>query len=163
MKKILTVVLSVMLLLGVFITAFGIESDPDFFVAFNNVLDPFVSIGEQGLKFVDHMFDDPMFLETDEILVFRFYFDDGHYCDVGRYRSWFAKEKFLYSSNSAVDRLGYPMFLFLKQPRRIFYDDNGDEIYKQGITQTLYHLRTTFGDYVRYYRDNSSKEGWTVY
>ena len=157
MSEIAKMILSFMLVLALICVVFGIGSKVDFFGTVEAILTPLNELATYGSKMIQNVYNEPIFLPNEDIMVVRLYFDDGHYCDVARYNTYFAKEKFVYSSNPDV--VSYSNSVLIDC--RVFCDSNGNVIYKQGLFQTVYTLTTTYELYLYNYQESYSLDGWS--
>lgn len=156
MNKLLKISLSVMLVMAVFCVCFGVENNANFFDAGAEILKPVEGLVSYSGRFIQNIVNEPVFSYDDEIVVTRLVFDDGHYCDVASYNSFFSKDMLMYSTNPRV--VSYKSgFLRIGGT---FYDSYGRVVYKQGWTQEPYVITTTYKDYIQNFKDSSSLDGW---
>ena len=158
MSKITRIILSVMLILAVGCTCFNVGSKHNLVTVLQDTVAPFTDIGQYGLRVINRMFGEPLFLASDDVLVVRLYFRDGTYCDVARYNTPFANEVFAYSNNPAVVSYSSGVLLSFRK----FYDEKGNVLYEQSWTQEPATLQTTWGDYLLNYQQYGYKEGWSI-
>ena len=82
-------VLIVMLVMAVAVTSFGVGVGTDFFATAGGMFNRVSSIANPLLDSVKYLFVGDMFEPDDYIDLARYYFDDGHYCDIGKkVRAW---------------------------------------------------------------------------
>lgn len=158
-----------MLVLAVFVTALGFTNSVDFFGATSYVLDTVSSLTDPLLEGISVLFVGDRFDSDDIIEVVRYFFDDGHYCDIGRKLHGnyvfdsVARYTFLYSTNENVFR--YKQFGLLNTItfRYSFTDASGEDVYSFGMFKNSYHWSGTYYDYCLDYQKDSSVDGWTKF
>ena len=162
-------VLIVMLVMAVAVTSFGVGVGTDFFATAGGMFNRVLSIANPLLDSVKYLFVGDMFEPDDYIDLARYYFDDGHYCDIGKKVSdnfWidsFYQYQLVYSSNEKVVRFNSFRVTDLLTFQYSFVNSVGDSIYKTNIFTTRYRTVMTYYEYCLDYKNNPSTDGWTEY
>ena len=162
-------VLIVMLVMAVAVTSFGFGVGTDFFATAGALFYRVSSITNPILDSVRYLFVGDVFEPDDYVELVRYYFDDGHYCDIGRksidnyWLGTFYQYRFLYSSNGDVVKYNRFRFTDFFTFQNSFENSVGDSIYKTNIFSTHYLVYMTYYEYCLDYQKNPSTDGWTKY
>lgn len=157
-----------MIVLAVLVTAFGLSTSVDFFQVSRDVFDRLTAVTDPLVDGISYLFVGASFDADDTIEVVRYFFDDGHYCDVARrLRSnvldSVAFYTLVYSTNENVTRYAGFRLLDTLTFKYSFTNAAGDVIYKVGMFKTTYHWTGSYFDYCLDKQKNPSVEGWTKF
>lgn len=166
MNSFLKAILIVMLTLAVLCSCFGTRAY-DFFEAFSDTFQIFEVVSDKALDTISAVMGTGRFELDDRLIVWRYYFDDGNYCDIGFKLTPIrnlANKYFLYSSNKNVK--GYYRYKLWRSATSamwscVFYGSNvNDKIYEAPLWNIPFEFEGTYKEYLSEYQKDPSKDGW---